>query len=355
MGDFFNDNSTKKLIESYEKKLSALTPNGEFEKERNEYMLTILNSMRNGALEWDKFTHYNRRIIGDYFKNELKNESRNEMSNYMIDLMFSSLLRFLMEFCFYNKVDVGENLIHAFAFAVKNKDKFSETTQEQIEYAKNLMPFLLLKECYQGDDVQDFIKAAEAEKKLKTRMDYWEGKIEEQTERVEALSTILERQEIAYNFVGLSKAFNNLLIIKRVESRNALAYVIILAILTLLPLVSEFFYLLSAKEGTSIDQSKLVLLIPAVSITAIMIYYFRVSLSNFQSIKSQVVQIELRKSLCAFIQNYSEYAENMKDKESLRKFENVIFSNIMPSEDKIPSTFDGIEQIAKLIESVKGK
>ena len=67
------------------------------------------------------------------------------------------------------------------------------------------------------------------------------------------------------------------------------------------------------------------------------------------------MQIELRKSLCQFIQSYSDYSSEIRENnpEALSKFEDVVFSNIMLSDDKIPSTFDGIEQIASLINALK--
>lgn len=66
-----------------------------------------------------------------------------------------------------------------------------------------------------------------------------------------------------------------------------------------------------------------------------------------------MVQIELRKTLCQFIQNYSDYSKNIKEKDanSLEKFENLIFSGLVTNEDKLPSTFDGIEQLTKLIKN----
>ena len=67
------------------------------------------------------------------------------------------------------------------------------------------------------------------------------------------------------------------------------------------------------------------------------------------------MQLELRKSLCQFIQNYAEYAKEIKENDGvvLDKFENLIFSSIVASDDKIPTTFDGMEQIAKLAEIFK--
>ncbi|MBJ9951464.1 hypothetical protein I5735_00115 [Acinetobacter baumannii] len=65
-----------------------------------------------------------------------------------------------------------------------------------------------------------------------------------------------------------------------------------------------------------------------------------------------MMQLELRMALCQFIHNYAEDSESLysKNKNGFEKFENIIFSPIVASDDKIPTTFDGIDQIAKLIE-----
>jgi hypothetical protein len=96
-------------------------------------------------------------------------------------------------------------------------------------------------------------------------------------------------------------------------------------------------------------------LLPVFSITFILIYYFRVALQNHNSIKAQLSQIELRKTLCQFIQSYSDYSTKIKkeDPESLSKFESIIFSSIITNGDNIPSTFDGLEQVVKLISDLK--
>ncbi|MDX7568723.1 hypothetical protein SJ550_24910, partial [Serratia marcescens] len=82
----------------------------------------------------------------------------------------------------------------------------------------------------------------------------------------------------------------------------------------------------------------------------------RIALHDYKSLKTQINQIELRKSLCKFIQSYAQYSSKIKkdDASALEKFETIIFSNIVMTDDKLPSTFDGIESIANLIKSTKG-
>ncbi len=67
------------------------------------------------------------------------------------------------------------------------------------------------------------------------------------------------------------------------------------------------------------------------------------------------MQINLRKTLCRFIQNYTDYVQDVTDKESssLAKFENIVFSGIVSDDGSLPSTYDGLDQIGKFIKSMK--
>ena len=86
-----------------------------------------------------------------------------------------------------------------------------------------------------------------------------------------------------------------------------------------------------------------------------MLYFFRISHRSLENIKSQILQIEIRKSLCQFIQSYSDFSSeaNKKSPDTLKKFEAIIFSNVVGSSDKIPSTFDGIESLTNLLKSTR--
>lgn len=122
------------------------------------------------------------------------------------------------------------------------------------------------------------------------------------------------------------------------------------------PLVSEI--ILAAKgiySGKSLGTDHLFVLVPIISIEIIMIYFFRVILFNHRSVKAQIMQIELRQTLCQFIQSYTEYSTEMKkqDPNALEKFESLIFSGVLSDPEKLPSTFDGVEQISNLIKSIK--
>ena len=87
----------------------------------------------------------------------------------------------------------------------------------------------------------------------------------------------------------------------------------------------------------------------------ICLYFYRIGLQEKRSIQSQMMQLELRMALCQFIHNYANDSEKLhaKNKAGFEKFENIIFSPIVASDDKIPTTFDGMEQLAKLISEFK--
>ncbi|MEI7073301.1 hypothetical protein WCU79_14800 [Pectobacterium versatile] len=349
MAAFFSSNNVKEQIEMYIQFLEKTSVSNEFQGSRNNYCASILTSMLKHPLEWSESTDFNIRLIGGRLISELNERGADNKS---IDFVFSILFRFLMELYFNQANDLSLDMMNVKNFAFEQKDSFTEQCKRQIDYATQEMAFSLFRDKYHRGDIQHFIKAAESEKSIEAKLVEWDKKTTLQLEKVEALKAKLDEQETAYNFVGLHKGFHNLSRAKRVEAKAALFNTRLFGFLTIVPLIFEIIVLTINSNGTWLDAFRIAL-IPAFALTFILAYYFRVSLSNYQSIKSQIVQIELRKSLCTFIQNYSVYAEKMTDKESLRKFENVVFSNIMPSEDKIPSTFDGVEQIAKLIESVK--
>mgnify|MGYP000585826081 CR=1 FL=1 len=129
-----------------------------------------------------------------------------------------------------------------------------------------------------------------------------------------------------------------------------------MGIVILAPLVFEIIFVASRIDSDNVlGISHLLIIIPLISIEIILIYFFRVILINHRSVKAQIMQIELRQTLCQFIQNYATYSKEIKtqDAGALEKFESLIFSGLLSDPDKLPSTFDGIEQICNFIKSIK--
>ena len=85
-----------------------------------------------------------------------------------------------------------------------------------------------------------------------------------------------------------------------------------------------------------------------------LIYLFRLNYLEYKSILAQILQIDLRSSLCQFIVNYLNQTENIKGSHALEMFEKLIFSNLQINEEQIPSTLDGLDQFTNLFKSFKG-
>ena len=93
---------------------------------------------------------------------------------------------------------------------------------------------------------------------------------------------------------------------------------------------------------------------PPYSVEVLVLYGFRLLYQQYLFVKSELLQLNLRYSLCAFIESYMEFKKNNKDN-TVDLFEQLIFSNIISDEKKVPATVDGLESIAKIIESIKCK
>jgi hypothetical protein len=159
--------------------------------------------------------------------------------------------------------------------------------------------------------------------------------------------------------VGLREGFSDLATIVEGELSKARMYMLIFGVLAVVPSAFDLWATLSSR----IDVTKLstyivtLLAIGTVSMTALILYYFRIALRKADSCTAQLTQLRLRMSLCRFIQSYADYSKDIKGKNSdaLSKFESVIFSGLVGSEDKLPSTFDGIEQLTAFAKSITGK
>jgi hypothetical protein len=100
-------------------------------------------------------------------------------------------------------------------------------------------------------------------------------------------------------------------------------------------------------------NQRLFILGPAVLTFEILcIYFFRVVLRNFQSASAQASQLSLRMAACAFIQQYVEFSKNQKA-ETLDKFEALVFSGLAIDPAKVPSTFDGFEQLVGALRGLR--
>lgn len=164
----------------------------------------------------------------------------------------------------------------------------------------------------------------------------------------------LNNQKSEYNFVGLSNGFRTLKEQKKKELnwQNG-AYYGLMTIIVLL-IISKSVWSANYLISNNFDSPIFIMItISTVLFLFILLYFFRISLVNVKSIKSQILQIDLRLTLCQFIHNYDSDTKELREgmKESFERFESVIFAPIVATEDQMPATFDGLEQLTGLLSS----
>ena len=164
----------------------------------------------------------------------------------------------------------------------------------------------------------------------------------------------LNNQKSEYNFVGLSNGFRTLRDSKVTELESEkLTYNCLMGLIIALILVKSAWSAYYLNINAFNSPIFIIVTISTILFLFILLYFFRISLVNVKSIKSQILQIDLRLTLCQFIHNYDSDTKDLREgmKESFERFESVIFAPIVATEDQMPATFDGLEQLTGLLSS----
>lgn len=173
-------------------------------------------------------------------------------------------------------------------------------------------------------------------------------------EEIKEIQKSLEAQKSEYNFVGLSNGFRTLRDSKVTELESEkLTYNCLMGLIITLILVKSAWSAYYLNINAFNSPIFIIVTISTILFLFILLYFFRISLVNVKSIKSQILQIDLRLTLCQFIHNYDFDTKDLREgmKESFGKFESVIFAPLVATEDQMPATFDGLEQLTGLLSS----
>lgn len=353
---FFQEQSTRDTLSKFQNRLLNLTENSEFEKTRNTTLRLIINAMATHPAGWDEHCQINIEWVGDQFIDRCQNPTLTSKED--IDDVCSMCFRFLLEFYLSTKNNLHMEFESARQFFTNNIHDFSHDAALQIDYALKDMPISILKQLSNSeaiDNLKNYIGFSET---FKARKEEWDKELENKETQVKKLKEALDQYTTAFNFVGLYEGFDKLGEEKNQELTGLLLWIRILSVLIVLPIITELGVVIwNIKDITTIRDGLLISFIPSLSLVLISIYYFRVLLFNYKSVKYQITQIDLRKTLCRFIQSYVEYSGKIKTKDNdpLVKFEHIIFSEIAGDTGSLPSTYDGIEQLGKLLDTVKNR
>ena len=175
-----------------------------------------------------------------------------------------------------------------------------------------------------------------------------DGKVKEYQQKADDLAKFIKEQQSQLNFVGLGNAFKQITKEKNAVKNNIEEYLIcIFVTLILIPtlvVIHLWFY----------DKINYYMCVPIITIELLLLYAFRLFYQQYMFVKSELLQVNLRHSLCAFIESYMEFKKDNKDN-TVDLFEQLIFSNIISDEKKVPATVDGLDSVANIIKAFKEK
>ncbi|MGP1224397.1 hypothetical protein ACX8XK_01115 [Serratia marcescens] len=182
------------------------------------------------------------------------------------------------------------------------------------------------------------------------------GKTEESMVSLQSYKEKLDNYKGEFNFVLLSKAFSRMKRDKENEFKAARrwmnAYTAALISIPILILIAVFRKMLNV----NFDIEILIYAIPLLTLEALIFYFMRIYYGEVRSIRAQLLQIDLRLSLCEFIHDFIDKKNESKDHgDSWGNFENLIFSPIQMSAENIPSVLDGANAVADVLGKVMPK
>ncbi|MBA6096379.1 hypothetical protein H4C80_04360 [Pseudomonas juntendi] len=312
-----------------------------------DFIALVLGHLQRDPRLFDQKCIMNIAAIGEKFMDELLdlNLSRSE-----IETLFASCYRFLVEFQLSTPGLIASDLLYGLERV--SDFEYEGIAGSQVRYAGQQMlvnvvqHYLYHPSLVELKDLPSTIERSEKERQI------LEETIGSREARVQALADKLKTYETAFNFVGLYAGFQGMKTAKVVERRWNFGYLILLGFLLLLPFAVKVYLMYRGEEGLKFDTVGLATL---AGLELLLLYFFRVALQNFKSIKAQLLQIDLRMTLCQFVQSYAEYSKDARSVSPglLERFEQVVFSGIVNDESAIPSTFDGLDKLAELVGRIR--
>jgi len=320
-------------------------------------MLPVISSMQNEADAWDKYTQYSITKYGDALRTSLSNVSvQPELGN--IEVLAGFAFIFASELELSSPNPIGEELVLFKESISREFESRTDRAGATVKFGMRQLPISIFKDLLNSDFAGNLKQmdstAVEVDKKVKG----WEQSLKNSEEKVTQLQQRLEQQGYGYNFMGLSQGFDEMAKVITKELVSQRLYLKIFGFLMLLPALVDVALIASGRVDLNIIPTFVAGAWAALSITTtvVFLYFFRILLRDIDAKNAQLMQLRLRMTLCQFIQKYANYAKDIRKEggDVLGKFENIIFSGIVANHDKLPSTFDGIEQLTSLIKTAKG-
>jgi hypothetical protein len=327
------------------------------DRSKFDFLVRALGIIRANAAEFDEHSQVNIRMIGPGVTGTLDKVGRTQpVQDADVDQLYAMLYRFLVEFDLSSVNGLSDDLSAFQRFAETNLALFSAPAQYMINFSVRQMPIVIMKHLLGTEALQNVQNVKRYAESVDAKIAAFTNDLKEREKRVSDLKDSLETYKSAFNFVGLYDGFDDLAQAKGAEVEKQRKWLVVFGLLAVTPLlVGMTIFYLNIDHLSNIGWPAVWGVIPAVSLTVILIYFFRVALRASDAAKAQLLQLNLRKTLCRFIQSYADYAKSVGETNpaALGKFENVIFAGLVSSEEKLPATFDGVDQLSNFIKAVR--
>lgn len=358
---FFSSSEMHRLLLETEqrfRKLVATDAGGKI-SDIHFFIIVSLGAMRNNFSYFESGCLFNIEMIGRSFRKLLEDVDPLKSSQY--ELLAAYLFRFVQEYQVTHPQQLSDELARGLTSI--RRMTLEHPAGTEIEYGQHSMLIGVLKKYLHHEEIVAIKKLPSTiDRVIKANSDS-EILLGEREERVKHLDGALKKIKISADFVELASGFSSMRFRKALEKHFNFFCLLVLATMLVSPAAYKVYAYYTETKIPTID------VYTAVSIAAlelVFVFFFRVALHNFRSVKAQILQLDLRIALLQFIQSYVKFssdarkqvgaqAGNASKDSTLERFEQVIFSGLVSGEDNLPSTFDGLEGLAKIIEKVKGK
>jgi hypothetical protein len=347
------------------RRIENTAPTDDREKERFGIITEILRGIQPNPVRADELTPITREKVGHLVQGTMANSGAAGFPE-LVEL-FLFLVRCVREQELRSTGPTSGVWGRIIEYFVVNDAKLTADEKREWDYVWNGMPktiYLSLGEHIRmieeamAKKIADWkAEATKMEDRLGTQMLDMEAKLE----KSEAVVTKFRSD---YNFVGLAKGFRELANDKEEEEARAFKLLTIIGGIMLVPVIARLIPGLGQDSIFEVSKGSLSTvnfgkLIPLTLLEIILLYFFRITLQNYFSLRAQLVQLKLRYSLCQFVEAYADFAKEHSTtsggQSTLGRFEGLIFSSIVLDSSKVPATIDGIDQLARLIAEARRK
>lgn len=308
---------------------------------------STLQHIQKNESEWNNKTSYCKKWHWPNLKNAMENNANNEE-------VLSSLYPFLLEHRLTSEDTIDSELKSITNELDENYEKLPKKLKNTIESLNRNLMFDIYRERLSDEKYAITERIIDSCDSIKEFEGVWEKKINKTKEEIKSFDEKLEKIKQNENLNALKKALSEIKKDKDLEKRNTFAILCFIGLSLMLAIILEITSRI--KNWIPITDTKdiLLILIPFASLIILILYFFRITLQNYQSLKNQIVQIEWREKLCSFIQIYVDFKKEKHTAapEAFDSFERLIFSN-MTTHSKTPSPYDGIEPLIALMKEVR--